>query len=123
MSDISYSSNSDESSKSRITSESDSDRDEMEHSDDLVYACPNCDAKCSTAHELNDHNKIHTYAERTKSPIRPRISASQPSNSFQHTSENPDKKRAASTSPNSGNIRRRKENWSKISENYVSFKL
>ena len=94
----------------------------------MSFECPRCDFKCNIAHELSDHKQKHSnsYADWAKSPPRFGYSASQPTTSTpqHHTSDTPYGKRAASVSPNSGNIQRKRTNWTNIGEkrHIISFK-
>ena len=94
------------------------------------FACSECEFKSVTAHGLFDHKEIHTsYADRAKSPPRTEISSSQPAQmpSYQQSNYANDKKRAASSSPNSSNRKsskaQKKPIFKTVSRNYTFFKL
>ena len=111
-------------SRSRISSSESESNDSIINTNYGVL-CPLCELKCDTMHELNEHKKIHSYANMAKSPPRASFSASQPTTSS-HNENNSDslhKKRGASTSPSSENMQRKKANWTKISDNQALYKL
>ena len=125
-SDMSYSDNS--TSRSRISSESESERNEQIINLNIGFSCPLCEVQCDTVHELNDHKRSHvedSYANKAKSPPRSYFSASQPSSSSyeQYTFRTSTKKRGASVSPNSGNMQKQRPTWKKISVNNVDYHL
>ena len=118
------STDSDDSIRSTLTTDSESDNEDNLISVESEFACSECDRKCTTGHELNEHRKTHseTYADRVKSPPKQNseqspvtitnsigISASQPTGSSQHkASTNNLRKRGASASPTSDVSRERK---------------
>lgn len=115
-------------SRSTFSTESDADSDAEVMDVETFCHCPEaeCDFKCKTMHEMNDHTKnIHdTYAAKAakaKSPDKRKVvkkseasnkgigvSASQPSTSTHPNSDNTYRKRGASASPISENTRQKK---------------
>ena len=112
-----------------ISSSSVSDNDENVENNltkaDTEFPCSECDIKCKTVHELNEHREAHkmSYAKKAKSPPKQKVetiqktnieksgfSASQPSSApqKQRRSDNFLKKKGAQQSPSSASTRETK---------------
>ena len=122
-----------DSSKSKLSSESDSEYEDNKEIDECEFACSECDVKCKTGHELNAHIKVHkeeTYAEKAKSPQDDRtakqsashtdrsgFSASQPTTTTRHQAKKArENKRGASASPTAENGDKRGKKFYKVSD-------
>ena len=96
--------------------ESDNENEDSDTDQENPFECTECDYKCNTGHELNDHIQTHkTWADRAKSPSMTHsrgfgFSASQPnpSSRSQHSADAKSNKRGASVSPSSTNKQNRK---------------
>ena len=90
-------------SRSRISTESDSDIEENVMETTSGFTCTQCESICDTVHELDEHMRVHadSYANRAKSPPRVGVSASQPtvSSHVQSTNDTANRKKECFSQP------------------------